>query len=385
MFLLISLVLSFIFPMFSWSLNQLSTINLSNILGPITIYDQYNPASLLQTSNSLSILSIIYISGAVFLCLRFLSNLSRIYFLYFRYPKYRFKGFKAVILDNDQSPFTFFNILFISRNDFDRGMIDEMIVHEKAHQKEYHSFDIILLELMTIIQWFNPFLWMLRFSLKSEHEFIADHSVLTEGYDIIKYRNLIVEKSLGISSGYLTHGFNYSLIKKRLKMMTTHKSGSLVKIRYLIAMLMTIVLSSINLKLYGQNDEISQEVDVVAEYKNGGNDGLIQFILNNVTYPKSAIDNKIAAKTFVQFVIDKQGKIGNIEIVRIDILDPSNNATVVKDYKPETSPQINVKAVADIKAEVIRVVLQLDDFTPAQKDGKSVKSQMTIPFAFNFH
>ncbi len=137
------------------------------MLEPLVVNVNYIPTKALTTYNTLNILTIIYIGGATYFCLRFLSNIARIYFLYFRFPKYKFNEFKAVILDNDQAPFTFFNLLFISRSDYESGNTDEIIVHEKAHRDEYHSFDIILLEIMTIIQWFNPFVWLFRLSLKS--------------------------------------------------------------------------------------------------------------------------------------------------------------------------------------------------------------------------
>lgn len=384
-FLLISLMISFVFPMFSYSIQKISTGTLSNIIESVTISGLYKPALLLNTYNSLSILSIIYISGAVFFCLRFLSSLTKLYFLYLRFPKNNLNGFKAVILDSDQSPFTFFNILFISRNDYEMGKMDSMIVHEKAHKEDYHSFDIILLEVMTIIQWFNPFIWLFRYTLKSEHEFIADNKVLLEGFDKVKYKKLLFEKSLGITSFNLTNNFNYSLLKKRLKMMAIKKSSSLVRIKYLLSMpilLVTIMLLVINFSSYGQKDKIYDVVDVMAKYKNGDISGVREFIMHNITYPKSAQDNKICAKIFVQFVIDEKGKVTNVEIARSDILDNKSKEVVVVGYESGTNPEINSKSVADLEAEAIRVIKLLSDLTPAQKDGKNVKTQYTFPINF---
>ena len=157
-FLLVSLVISFLFPLFNLFPQNITSNSYSFILEPLIVNPNYIPAKSISTSNTLSILTIIYIGGATYFCLRFLSNIARIYFLYFRFPKYKFNEFKAVILDNDQAPFTFFNLLFISCSDYESGNTDEIIVHEKAHRDEYHSFDIILLEIMTIFQWFNPFI-----------------------------------------------------------------------------------------------------------------------------------------------------------------------------------------------------------------------------------
>jgi hypothetical protein len=315
-----------------------------------------------------------------------LSNIARIYFLYFRFPKYKFNEFKAVILDNNQAPFTFFNLLFISRCDYESGNTNEIIVHEKAHRDEYHSFDIILLEIMTIIQWFNPFVWLFRFSLKSEHEFIADNKVLKEGFDKLKYQKLLFEKTLGITTLNLTNNFNYSLLKKRLKMMTTKKSNSIVKIKYLLSMpsmLLITLLFAINLSSYGQQDKIYTEVDVMAEYNDGGIAGMRKLVQQKIIYPKSAIKDNVSAIINVQFVIDEKGNMTNVEINRSDIKINKIDEVVVTTLKSQESTETTSKSLASIEAEAIRVIGLLKGFTPAQKDGKNVKSQFTFPI--NFH
>jgi hypothetical protein len=311
-----------------------------------------------------------------------LSSLARIHFLYYRFPKYKFNGFKAVVLDNDQSPFTFFNILFISRIDFESGKIDEMIVHEKAHKDEFHTFDVLLLEIITIFQWFNPFVWMFRRALKSEHEFIADSRVLNEGFDKVRYQKMLFERSLGIPSFNLTNNFNYSLLKKRLKMMTTVKSNSLKKIKYLLSMpvmLLTVMLMAVNFNSYGQKDNVYTKVDVEANYKNGGFNGVREFVKQNLTYPKSI---NISAKIIVQFIVDEEGKVTDADVVRCSILDNSNENVLIKDYDPKANPEINSKVVTELKVEALRVIKLLNGFTPAQKDGKIVKEQFVIPIIF---
>jgi hypothetical protein len=390
-FLLVSLIVSFLFPVFSFSIQSIPSGTYTNLLDPVVVVSGY--LNTIKSSNSvetLSILSIIYISGAVFFCLRFLSSLARIHFLYTRFPKYTFNGFKAVVLDNDQSPFTFFNILFISRIDFERGKIDEMIVHEKAHKDEFHTFDILLLEAMTILQWFNPFIWLFRHALKSEHEFIADNKVMKEGFDKVKYQKLLFERSLGITSFSLTNNFNYSLLKKRLKMMTINKSSSKIKIKYLVSMpilLFAIVLMALNFNSFGQTDKVYTDVDVMAKYQNGSMEGIAKFIQQNITYPNSARENNISARVYVQFVVDENGKVANVEIVRKDILDNSGNEIVlneivVKGYESGTKPKVDPKSVTDIEAESIRVIKLLEGFTPAKKDGENVKTQFVFPINF---
>lgn len=383
-FLLLSLVISFLLPVFNFFPQNIASNSYRFILEPLVVNPNLIPAKAISTSNTLSILTIIYIGGATYFCLRFLSNIVRIYFLYFRFPKYNFNEFKAVILDNDQAPFTFFNLLFISRSDYESGNTDEIIVHEKAHRDEYHSFDIILLELMTIIQWFNPFVWLFRFSLKSEHEFIADNKVLKEGFDKFKYQKLLFEKSLGITNLNLTNNFNYSLLKKRLKMMTK-KSNSTVKIKYLLSlptMILIMTLFAVNLNSYGQ-DKTYSEVDVMAEYNDGGIDGMRKFVAKNVFYPKSAIKDNISAIIYVQFDIDEKGNVTNVKINRSEVKKNEIDEVVVTALRSNSNAETTSKSLGVLEAEAIRLISSLEGFTPAQKDGKNVKSQFTFPI--NFH
>jgi len=369
--------------MFNFLPQNITSNSYSFILEPLVVNTNIIPAKAISTSNTLSILTIIYIGGATYFCLRFLSNICRIYYLYFRFPKYKFNEFKTVILDKDHAPFTFFNLLFISKSDYENGNIDEIIVHEKAHRDEYHSFDIILLEIITIIQWFNPFVWLFRFSLKSEHEFIADNKVLKEGFDKYKYQKLLFEKSLGITTLNLTNNFNYSLLKKRLKMMTK-KTNSIIKIKYLLSMpaiILILILFVVNLNSYGQ-DKIYSEVDVMAEYKDGGIIGMREFVQRNIFYPKSAIKDNISAIIYVQFDIDDQGNVTNVKINRNDIRNNEVDEVIVTAFQPKNKVETKSKSLASIEAEAIRVITSLKGFTPAQKDGKNVESQFTFPINF---
>lgn len=384
-FLLGTLLISGLCPLISFSLQNISTGTFYTLIDPIVVQAQAmaNPVS--KIAPSLSILSIIYISGAVFFSLRFLSNLVRIQYLYSRFPREKYKGFKAVIMDGDQSAFTFFNILFISRIDFENGKSSEMIVHEQAHRDEYHSIDIILLEIITILQWFNPFIWLFRVALKSEHEFFADSKVLQEGFEKLSYQKLLFEKSLGITSFQLSNAFNYSLLKKRLKMMSINKSNSRLRIKYLMSVpvvFLTILLLAINYNSFAQDDKIYDEVDIMATFQGGGISGVRKYIAENISYPESARKNKVEAKIFVQFVVDEKGEVTDVHAVRSDIIDNVSKEVVVVGYSPTDNPEVNSGSVADLEAEAVRVIKSLNGFTPGQKDGKNVKTQWTFPIQF---
>jgi protein TonB len=136
---------------------------------------------------------------------------------------------------------------------------------------------------------------------------------------------------------------------------------------------------AINANSYGQKDKVYKDVDVIAKYKNGS---MEEFIQKNIIYPKAARDQNISAKIYVQFEVDEKGKVTNIEIARSDIMDHMGKEIVVKGYTTKANPEIDSKSVASLEAEAQRVVKSLSDFTPAQKDGKNVAMQFTIPIQF---
>lgn len=170
-------------------------------------------------------------------------------------------------------------------------------------------------------------------------------------------------------------------------MMTTKNSGPLVRIKYLASvpvLLIAITLAVTNFKTYGQTDAVYTEVDEQAMYNNGDISGVAAFFMENIVYPKSAIDNNVSGKIFVQFVIDEWGNVTDEKLVWREFKDGSGKQIAIEGEKPVSTTEINSQAVSELENEVLRVVRLLKGFTPAKKDGKNVKSQYTIPVKFSF-
>ena len=124
------------------------------------------------------------------------------------------------------------------------------------------------------------------------------------------------------------------------------------------------------------------KADVMAEYKDGGILGMRKFVMQNVMYPQNAFENNVSAIIYVQFDIDEKGNVTNVEINRSDIRNNEIDEVVVT-AKSKKNPETSSKSLAELEAEAIRLIKLLKGFTPAQKDGKNVKSQFTFPI--NFH
>jgi hypothetical protein len=386
-YLVITIIVSILLPLMEITYSEPMPEGFANLLDPVLVTGSPVILEEFPERSTINVFFLAYIGGVVFFALRFISGLVRIAYIYNRFPRVKADGFKVILLDTDFAPFTFFNLLFISKKDFNNKAVEEMIIHESAHRDDYHSLDILMLELITIIQWFNPLVWALRRSLKSEHEFIADKKVLSAGYNTVDYQRMLFEKSLGISSLVLTNDFNYSLLKKRLKMMSS-KSNSYARYKYLMALpilLISLFLLTINVESYAQEDnKIYEKVEVMPEYINGGVKGLMKDVFQNIRYPESARSQGISARIFVEFVVDREGKVTLPKIARNERVERVNKEIVVVGYGNEDveNPKHEKIAKADLEAESIRVVSRLGDFKPGMNEGKPVLVAFTIPIQF---
>jgi TonB family protein len=135
-------------------------------------------------------------------------------------------GFKFVTLNKETSPFSFLKYVFVSEALFQNKGYDKMLAHELEHVKQGHSIDVIILEILTVFQWFNPFMWMLNRAIRENHEYLADHAVLTSGVTRGYYKKLLLDQFVG-GQLVIANNFNYSIIKNRIKMMSKMKSSKL--------------------------------------------------------------------------------------------------------------------------------------------------------------
>ena len=141
--------------------------------------------------------------------------------------------YKLIYLDDSNTAFSFFNFLFIGTK---ASGADTIIQHELVQIKQKHSADIIFVELLKIVNWFNPFVYLLQASVKTLHEYIADEQTATNGNDVIAYSTFLVNNAYGLGGSSITHSFfNYNLLKKRIIMLNQQRSGNLARLKYLLA------------------------------------------------------------------------------------------------------------------------------------------------------
>jgi hypothetical protein len=130
------------------------------------------------------------------------------------------------------SPFSWFRCIVISEKDYEQNG-DVIIRHEMGHIRHHHSIDMLLVNAIQLLQWANPFVWMLGGAMRDIHEYEADDTVLRSGVNAREYMSLLMRKAVGSSSYAFANGFNHSLLKKRITMMLRKKSNPLMRTKAL--------------------------------------------------------------------------------------------------------------------------------------------------------
>ena len=159
---------------------------------------------------------------------------------------------------DDVCPFSWMNTVVITDEDFKNN--PSVMQHERAHIRLHHSWDNLFVSFVEVLQWFNPCIWMLDYSLREVHEYEADASVLSHGVTLQNYQSLLIRKAMGTSSYAFANGFNHSLLKKRIKMMMKKKSNrwSSTKALYLLP------VAAIALAAFA-TPELTEKADTISE------------------------------------------------------------------------------------------------------------------------
>ena len=150
-------------------------------------------------------------------------------------------------------PFSFFKFLFVHQDELEAiKQNDALIYHEKAHAQQFHSLDILGIELVKCLLWFNPIVWIYRKEITENHEYLADSYAVKKQNDIEKYALNLITSAAEKSSFPLSSGFSYVLISKRIKMLKQPNTKSMSNIMKItsgaILAISIIAISAFNLE-----------------------------------------------------------------------------------------------------------------------------------------
>ena len=429
----------------------------------------------------LSASSYIYWSVVALLLVRFFVQLTSILLLAYRSKRTLIHGVLVYRLDKPAGPFSFFQMIFIHPESHSEKEIDEILTHECTHVFQWHSIDVMICELITVVCWVNPFAWLLKREVRHNLEYLADNTVIQSGYDCKSYQYHL----LGLAHHYqaaatLYNSFNVLHLKNRISMMNKKRSHGIGRTKYLIFIPLAVflmLLSNIeavaritkeiaadavadvkeatevmitqgdNVKVTGQviddfngpvigasviikgtnvgtitdtkgnftlettkdavlsfsfpgmkpkevavkdvlgnlkvqlypdgsiqrtqpttgtapaaspkprtsTDQVFTVVEVMPEFP-GGQEALLQFLAKTVKYPVIAQENGIQGRVTASFIVEKDGSVTDIEVIRG--VDPS------------------------LDKEAIRVLSTMPKWTPGKQRGQDVAVKYTVPVTF---
>ena len=192
----------------------------------------------------------IYLLGVVVFALRFFKNLGQIGYRIHKNPKLKQQSITRVLMGQPIPPHTFFSYIFLNKRQYeDRTIPKEVLLHEETHAKQKHSLDVLLIELAQVVLWFNPLIYLLKNSIKLNHEFLADQAVVHSSEDHAQYQNALLsylshDSFEAYQSTGIANAINYSSIKKRFTIMKTKTSKTSFILRSLLVLPLTVLLLS---------------------------------------------------------------------------------------------------------------------------------------------
>lgn len=203
-----------------------------------------------------AVLWTIYALGVLLFSVRFTINLYRLYRSISKNSTYKDRNFIYVLLTEYRIPHSFFTYIFVNQNQFENNQIPkEVKLHEETHAKQYHSLDILLLELLQIVFWFHPLVYILKHHVKLNHEFLADDAVLQQGVATKNYQNILLQFSSNTHNHQLASAINYSSFKKRFTVMKTQTS----KTRIWLSTLLVLPILALLFYSFAEREYVEKE------------------------------------------------------------------------------------------------------------------------------
>ena len=397
-YLLVTPMLSFIIPLLKLeSFRQTVPQDYMVYLPEVVI----NPQVLIEKSSSLEIIfgaaSIIFYVGIGLFFILFLIRLTKILKLIFSSKSIKKDNYTLIVLDEKQSAFSFFNYIFINNNLLENQDL-QIIQHELIHCKHRHTLDLLYFELLKIVLWFNPMVYVYQKRITLLHEYISDAEVVKET-DKIEYFGKLLAETFNVENiSFINQFFKHSLIKKRIVMITKEKSQKMKQLKYLLVaplLLSMLLLSSFesnsieNLKNIplGNDTFFKEDTAALKTLDTIKQENVVPFALieNAPVFSgcvgdeeelRTCLQEKIANHVSANFnpgLAKELGlKPGLKKVFVMFIIDDEGNITDVQAKAPHKK----------LEEEAIRVINSLPKMTPGINKGKMVGVKYSLPIAF---
>jgi TonB family protein len=241
MVLLGTAIASFVLPLCVITLHK--TVVVSGGGGTVT-FDNFSPIATEvlevaepQTPLWQTLVVVVFFAGLVLTLGHTIVGIVKVWRLISRSERYRQSdGTIICVADRDVSPFSWMNYIVLSHSDYE-AQDASVLAHERGHIRLHHSVDVLLVDILTALQWFNPAMWMLRQDLRSIHEYEADAAVLSQGINMRQYQYLLIQKAVSDCGYSVVNGITHSTLKNRIHMMLNNKKTNRASWLKLLALL----------------------------------------------------------------------------------------------------------------------------------------------------
>ena len=351
-YLLVTMAFSFVVPLLVLTFTRTVELPTETVSAGDPVLFDTQPAPNVGTVSVWGVLSVLYCIGAVAVLLYNIYAVASVRRLISSSSDAVLPdGTEVKVSSKVKVPFSFFSTMVVPENDMpspDRALV----THEKAHVRLGHSADIQLCGAVCALQWFNPFVWLLRKDLRSIHEFQADAAVIDSGVRVTDYQIFLVEEVLS-SGGYpLVSNLTSGNLKNRIDMMNASISSRrpLARLLLVLPLFAACLLANSRTKVvYVEPQGIQQSpqndgsvpfqmVEVKPTFDGGDANKFSMWVNSQLVYPKEAKDNNIQGRVTLQFTVGKDGSVYGVKVLRgaHELLD--NEAVRVVSASPKWSP-----------------------------------------------
>jgi|GEM_PF-3021986 len=301
-------------------------------------------------------------------------------------------------LSEDTTPHTFFKYIYVPEQHHER---DVLLQHEQVHAQHWHSIDTLFVALYKVVFWINPVSHLYANWISENHEYTAD-AIAAKGIGRKRYAEILVGETFSLPGFSLTDSFyKPSLTKNRITMLFKNKSPkqNLIKYLFIIPVLVALLFvpACTEEKVIEVQDEPVEQsetpsfltinnVDLAPGTSEcidaTGQDraqcfiqAVTNHIIENFEYPEAAKENNVEGRIYVQFIIDDQGKVKNVEAVRSEMTGDDLASS-------EESTEDKAQYLSLLEKSAVEVISSLPDFIPAQVKGQDVGMQFTVPIRY---
>ena len=326
-----------------------------------------------------AVVLLLYLAGVLVTLGLYIRSYGSMFRLLRRTPGERRDGYTLHLVPREAPSFSWLRHIVLGRNDYER--YPAILTHERAHVRYGHSVDLLLSSALTVLQWFNPLVWICRSELKLLHEYEADDFVLNQGIDATQYQLLLVKKAVGEKRFLLANGFNHAQLKNRITMMQITYKAAWKKLSLL---LLLPLLAGTTLLLAERVTPAADVIPLAEEpvvapsevlpepppeepvkyslleakprFQDGDVGQFSHWVNQNLKYPQEAVKDSLQGRVTLQFTIEKDGSVTGVRVLRgcAPILDE----------------------------EAVRVVSQSPKWTPGYVKGEPVRVVFNFPVVF---